>query len=101
VAAAGSAPAEALNAGYHAAFLVGAVFALVAAVLGGMLLRTRTTPVSVTPESAEAAADGAAGGAVDGVSGGVSGGVAGSVASGAADHAPNTGMAAPQGGHAA
>ncbi len=101
VAAAGSAPAEALNAGYHAAFLVGAVFALVAAVLGGMLLRTRTAPVSVTPEGAEAAADGAAGGAVDGVSGGVSGGVAGSVASGAADHAPNTGMAAPQGRPAA
>lgn len=81
VAAAGGAPAEALNAGYHSAFLVGAVFALIAGVLGGMLLRTRTAPVSVTPEGAEVTADGAAGVVADGAS--------------------NTGMAAPHGGHAA
>jgi EmrB/QacA subfamily drug resistance transporter len=34
----------ALTGGYHAAFLVGAVFALVAAGLGGWLLRTRSAP---------------------------------------------------------
>lgn len=39
--AAGTAPVEALNGGYQWAFLVGAVFAAVAAVLGGLLLRTR------------------------------------------------------------
>jgi MFS family permease len=38
-AAAGDGPLAALTGGYHAAFLVGAVFALAAAVLGGTLLR--------------------------------------------------------------
>jgi MFS family permease len=37
----GSAPLEALNGGYHAAFLVGALFAASAAAVGGVLLRTR------------------------------------------------------------
>jgi hypothetical protein len=36
----------ALTGGYHAAFLVGAIFALVAAVLGGSLLRARTPQVA-------------------------------------------------------
>jgi EmrB/QacA subfamily drug resistance transporter len=39
--AAGAAPAAALNQGYQLAFLGGAAFALIAAVLGGALLRTR------------------------------------------------------------
>jgi EmrB/QacA subfamily drug resistance transporter len=34
----------ALTGGYHAAFLVGALFALAAAAIGGTLLRTRTAP---------------------------------------------------------
>ncbi len=38
--AAGDSAAAALNGGYHAAFLVGAVFALVGAVLGAVLIRT-------------------------------------------------------------
>ena len=37
--ASGDGPLEALNGGYHAAFLVGALFAVVAAVVGGALLR--------------------------------------------------------------
>ena len=36
----GDSKAAALTGGYHAAFLVGALFALAAAVLGGALLRT-------------------------------------------------------------
>ena len=40
LAAAGAAPAEALNGGFHAAFLVGALFAGTAATLGALLLRT-------------------------------------------------------------
>ena len=39
LAASGEGPLEALTGGYHAAFLVGAVFALAAAVIGGALLR--------------------------------------------------------------
>jgi EmrB/QacA subfamily drug resistance transporter len=39
LAASGEGPLEALTGGYHAAFLVGAVFALAAAVIGGTLLR--------------------------------------------------------------
>ncbi|MDX6591458.1 MAG: hypothetical protein QOJ13_654 [Gaiellales bacterium] len=38
--AAGDAPLVALNGGYHAAFLVGALFAVAAAVIGAALLRT-------------------------------------------------------------
>jgi MFS family permease len=37
--AAGNANVDALNGGYHAAFVVGAIFAAVAALLGGMLIR--------------------------------------------------------------
>jgi len=39
--ASGEGPLAALNGGYHAAFMVGALFALTAAVVGGVLLRTR------------------------------------------------------------
>jgi MFS family permease len=39
--ASGDAPLVALNGGYHAAFLVGAVFAITGAVLGGALLVNR------------------------------------------------------------
>ena len=39
--AAGATPVVALNGGYQAAFLVGALFAATAALLGGLLLRTR------------------------------------------------------------
>lgn len=35
----------ALNGGYHAAFLIGALFAVAAAAIGGMLLRTTAAPV--------------------------------------------------------
>jgi len=42
LAAAGEAPLAALTGGYHAAFLAGAVFALLAAVVGGTLLRVET-----------------------------------------------------------
>jgi EmrB/QacA subfamily drug resistance transporter len=41
--AAGDAPLAALNGGYHAAFIVGALFAVAAAVIGAALLRTTTT----------------------------------------------------------
>jgi EmrB/QacA subfamily drug resistance transporter len=39
--ASGYAPLEALTGGYHAAFLVGALFAAAAAAIGGLFLRTR------------------------------------------------------------
>ena len=35
---------EALNGGYHAALIVGAVFAAAAATIGGVFLRTRMAP---------------------------------------------------------
>ena len=54
LAAAGAATPAALNGGYHLAFLVGAVFALAAAGLAGVLLRT------ASPASAPAQAQGAA-----------------------------------------
>jgi len=41
--ASGDGPLVALTGGYHGAFLVGAVFAVAAAVLGGTLLRTRAS----------------------------------------------------------
>lgn len=45
--AAGAAPPVALNNGYHAAFIVGAIFALGAAVIGAVLIRAgRGAPVS-------------------------------------------------------
>ena len=49
----GDAPLAALNGGYHAAFLVGAFFAVAAAVLGTVLLRA--TPATA-PTGAESAA---------------------------------------------
>jgi len=39
--ASGDGPLAALNGGYHAAFLVGALFAAAAAAVGAVLLRTR------------------------------------------------------------
>ncbi|CAG9167688.1 DHA2 family efflux MFS transporter permease subunit [Cupriavidus respiraculi] len=58
MAATGAAPAVALNGGYQLAFLVGALFATVAALLGGALLRTRTQPpVAVTPSGGDVATD--------------------------------------------
>jgi EmrB/QacA subfamily drug resistance transporter len=42
--AAGDAPLVALTGGYHAAFLVGALFAFAAAAIGGAFLRTRGEP---------------------------------------------------------
>jgi hypothetical protein len=44
--AAGADAAAALNAGYHVAFLVGALFAAAAAALGGLLLRAASAPSS-------------------------------------------------------
>jgi len=44
--AAGAGAAAALNAGYHVAFLVGALFAATAAALGGLLLRAANAPSS-------------------------------------------------------
>ncbi|HZH43813.1 MAG TPA: DHA2 family efflux MFS transporter permease subunit [Lysobacter sp.] len=46
LAAAGTATAEALNAGYRAAFLVSACFAGLAAILGGVLLRPAPQPAA-------------------------------------------------------
>jgi hypothetical protein len=46
---------EALNGGYHAAFLVGAIFAAVAAILGGALIR-----VNMNAQQASGAAEMAA-----------------------------------------
>jgi hypothetical protein len=40
---------EALNGGYHLAFLSGALAAALAAVLGGALMRTRSSPGSPPP----------------------------------------------------
>ena len=44
LAAAGSAHIDALTGGYHAAFLIGALFAGGAAVIGGLLLRNQPMP---------------------------------------------------------
>jgi EmrB/QacA subfamily drug resistance transporter len=58
--ASGDAPLVALTGGYHAAFLVGALFAAAAAVIGGVFLRTRAMPghgaeeVPGVPAAAEA-----------------------------------------------
>jgi hypothetical protein len=43
---AGDAPTAALTGGYHTAFAVGALFAIAAAVVGAVLLRTRTSPAA-------------------------------------------------------
>ncbi|RZI93117.1 MAG: MFS transporter, partial [Variovorax sp.] len=50
--AAGATPALALNAGYQQAFLVGALFAVVAGLLGGVLLRTRLQPAAAAAVAA-------------------------------------------------
>jgi hypothetical protein len=44
--ASGEGPLASLNGGYQAAFLVGALFAVVAAVVGGTLLRETSAPAS-------------------------------------------------------
>jgi MFS family permease len=53
--ASGDGPLAALNGGYHAAFLVGALFAASAAVVGGVLLRTRHQVPAAAPADATAA----------------------------------------------
>ena len=53
--ASGEGPLAALNGGYHAAFMVGALFALTAAVVGGVLLRTRQQVASGAAVDAAAA----------------------------------------------
>jgi EmrB/QacA subfamily drug resistance transporter len=50
--ASGHAPLEALTGGYHAAFLVGALFAAAAAAIGGLFLRTRAAEGEHAPEEA-------------------------------------------------
>jgi EmrB/QacA subfamily drug resistance transporter len=55
--AAGHGPLAALNGGYHAAFVVGAVFAVIAAAIGGTLLRT--TAASRAAAESEAVAEAA------------------------------------------
>jgi MFS family permease len=52
--ASGDGPLAALNGGYHLAFLVGALFAASAAVVGAVLLRTRQQ-VATAPADAAAA----------------------------------------------
>ena len=47
--AAGAAPAAALTGGYHAAFIAGALFAAVAALLSAMLLRKKTSTTEGEP----------------------------------------------------
>jgi MFS family permease len=48
--AGGSSTVSALTGGYHVAFVVGALFALAAAAVGGALLRTHTAPAQHGPE---------------------------------------------------
>jgi EmrB/QacA subfamily drug resistance transporter len=48
----GHAPVAALNGGYHAAFLAGALFAVAAAVLGGLLLRVSKDAAAVHGDEA-------------------------------------------------
>ena len=52
--ASGDGPLAALNGGYHLAFLVGALFAAAAAVVGGVLLRTRHQAPVAAPVDATA-----------------------------------------------
>jgi MFS family permease len=52
----GDGPLVALNGGYHVAFLVGALFAAAAAVLGGVLLRATAATAATAPTNAESAA---------------------------------------------
>jgi EmrB/QacA subfamily drug resistance transporter len=48
--------AQALTSGYHVAFLLGAIFAAVAALLGGLVMRTSPQSQSVRTDNASAAA---------------------------------------------
>jgi hypothetical protein len=51
--ASGHGALDALNGGYHAAFLVGSVFAAAAAIVGGVFLRTREhAPVAAPADAA-------------------------------------------------
>jgi hypothetical protein len=47
--AAGAGPAEALNGGYHLAFLMGAIGATLAAAVGAAFMRTRSAPAGAAP----------------------------------------------------
>ena len=60
LAASGSSELDALAGGYHAAFLVGAIFAAGAAAIGGLLLRPREiSAMHVEHAEPEAAAEAA------------------------------------------
>jgi EmrB/QacA subfamily drug resistance transporter len=48
---------EALTGGYHVAFLIGAIFALLAAAIGGLLLRPSAAPEQAAAEGAPAPAE--------------------------------------------
>jgi hypothetical protein len=52
LAASGHGPLDALNGGYHAAFIAGAVFVVAAAVVGGALLRADVSPAAHAGEAA-------------------------------------------------
>jgi EmrB/QacA subfamily drug resistance transporter len=52
--ASGKSQLESLNGGYHAAFLIGSVFALAAAVIGGTLLTSKMPDPQAMPEGGEA-----------------------------------------------
>jgi sugar phosphate permease len=52
---AGVEAAAALNGGYHAAFVAGAIFAIVAAIIGAVLFRTTDAPAAEHIEAAQAA----------------------------------------------
>ncbi len=54
--ASGDGAIEALNGGYQLAFLMGALFAALAATVGGVLLRTRPFPGTSTAKAVGAAA---------------------------------------------
>jgi MFS family permease len=54
--AAGESHVEALTGGYHLAFLLGAVFAAVAAILGGTLIRSTALQPHGEPAAADAGA---------------------------------------------
>jgi hypothetical protein len=61
--ASGGGQLEALTSGYHVAFVVGAMFAAAAALIGGLLLRPAAAPMHgmEAPPGAEPATDLAAG----------------------------------------
>ena len=62
--ASGESQAEALTGGYHVAFLVGALFAITAAAIGGLLLRRARTQASTAAGGRSAARGRVAGGRV-------------------------------------